>query len=91
MLTDLRTPVLGGLQRGLLATGLWKPDVPAAPAALPVVLTRSAAYPHNLPMVTLEGKSVNLSELKGKVVFVNLWASWCLPCRAEMPGIEALY
>jgi thiol-disulfide isomerase/thioredoxin len=42
-------------------------------------------------MVTLEGKAVNLSDLKGKVVFVNLWASWCPPCRAEMPGIEALY
>lgn len=91
MLTDLRTPVLGGLQRGLLATGLWKPTVPAAPAALPVVLTRSPAYPHNLRMVTLDGKAVNLSDLQGKVVFVNLWASWCPPCRAEMPGIEALY
>ena len=42
-------------------------------------------------MTTLEGQAVNLSDLKGKVVFVNLWASWCPPCRAEMPGIEALY
>lgn len=55
-----------------------------------MVLT-GGAYPHNLPLVTLDGKAVNLSDLKGKVVFVNLWASWCPPCRAEMPGIEALY
>ena len=93
LLTPLRPRVLGGIQRGLLATGLWKAEVPAtAPAAaMPVVLTGGAAYPHNLPLVTLDGQAVNLSELKGKVVFVNLWASWCPPCRAEMPGIEALY
>ena len=93
LFTPLRPILLGGVQRGLLATGLWKAEVPAtAPAtAMPVVLTAGVAYPHNLPMVTLDGKAVNLSDLKGKVVFVNLWASWCPPCRAEMPGIEALY
>ena len=90
LLTPLRPIVLGGLQRALLATGLWKAEVPTATAGLPVVLT-GGAYPHNLPMATLDGKAVNLSDLKGKVVLVNLWASWCPPCRAEMPGIEALY
>ena len=91
MLTGLRPVVLGGIQRGLLATGFWKAAVPILPAKMPVVLTGSTIYPHNLPLVTLDGKAVNLSDLKGKVVFVNLWASWCPPCRAEMPGIEALY
>ncbi|SHL11483.1 TlpA family protein disulfide reductase [Hymenobacter psychrotolerans] len=94
LFTPLRTPVLGFLQRGLLATGLWKADVPVAaapPGAAPVVPTGGAAYPHNLPLTTLDGKRTNLSELKGKVVFVNLWASWCPPCVAEMPGIHALY
>ncbi|MCC3151578.1 TlpA disulfide reductase family protein [Hymenobacter sp. BT770] len=92
LLTPLRPIVLGGVQRGLLATGLWKAEVPVAPTtALPVVPTGGPVYPHNLPMMTPEGKAVSLSDLKGKVVFVNLWASWCPPCRAEMPGIEALY
>ncbi|WP_426061465.1 TlpA family protein disulfide reductase [Hymenobacter sp. B1770] len=91
MLTDLRTPVLGGLQRGLLATGLWKAEVPASPAKMPGQLAGNQTYPHQLPLVTLAGQSVNLSDLKGKVVFVNLWASWCPPCVAEMPGIHALY
>jgi thiol-disulfide isomerase/thioredoxin len=94
MLTPLRPIVLGDVQRGLLATGLWQAELPATPPAsadVPVVLTGGAAYPHNLPLVTLDGRPVNLSDLKGKVVFVNLWASWCPPCRAEMPGIEALY
>jgi thiol-disulfide isomerase/thioredoxin len=92
LLTDLRPIVLGAVQRGWLATGLWNAALPVAPpAALPVVPTSGRAYPHNVPLLTLAGQPVNLSELKGKVVFVNLWASWCSPCLAEMPGIQALY
>ena len=39
----------------------------------------------------MDGKTVRLAEYKGKVMFINLWATWCPPCRAEMPGIEKLY
>lgn len=94
LFTPLRIPVLGGIQRGLLATGLWKAEVPttvSVPAAPPVSSASGSTYPHDLPLVTLEGQRTNLSALKGKVVFVNLWASWCPPCVAEMPGIHALY
>ena len=41
--------------------------------------------------INSEGKMLNTAELKGKVVFINFWASWCPPCRAEMPSIQALY
>lgn len=40
---------------------------------------------------TLAGKSVKLSDYKGKVIFLNFWATWCPPCRAEMPTIEKLW
>lgn len=37
------------------------------------------------------GKTYNFTAAKGKVVLVNLWATWCPPCIAEMPGLQALY
>lgn len=39
----------------------------------------------------LEGNKANFSQYKGKVVFLNLWATWCAPCRSEMPAIQKLY
>ena len=40
---------------------------------------------------TLDGRTVQLSKLKGNVVFLNFWATWCVPCKAEMPAMERLH
>jgi thiol-disulfide isomerase/thioredoxin len=45
----------------------------------------------NFALQGIDGKTYTLSELKGSAVLVNLWATWCPPCRAEMPAIENAY
>lgn len=46
---------------------------------------------YNWELADLNGKSVNLSRYKGKKIVINFWATWCPPCIAEMPSMQALY
>ncbi|AIC15655.1 redoxin domain-containing protein [Nitrososphaera viennensis] len=55
-------------------------------AALAQSLKPAPAY----QATTLDGKQVSLEDLRGQVVVLNVWATWCVPCRTEMPGLEAL-
>lgn len=40
---------------------------------------------------SMSGENIRLSEMRGKVVMINFWATWCAPCRKEMPLLNALY
>ncbi len=40
---------------------------------------------------TVEGKKLSLSDYKGKAVLINFWATWCAPCKIEMPWLVALH
>ena len=66
----------------------------AAPDILPFVernVVKLGEPAPNFQLPDLNGRLVTLSDLRGKVVLLNFWATWCGPCRVEMPAMEQLY
>lgn len=86
--TGLHTEVLGTMQRALLWTGLFDADTSEI-ATTDGPMLSGADY--RFALETAGGQTVSLDDYRGDVVFVNVWASWCPPCVAEMPTIETLY
>src|SRR3954470_17241648 len=88
---------IGGFKRGggdaacIGAVDLAKKLAPLAHGEV-AALTMATA-PLRLPDLTFEdadGKPKKLSDWRGKTVLLNLWATWCVPCRKEMPALDAL-
>jgi thiol-disulfide isomerase/thioredoxin len=48
-------------------------------------------FDYNFELKDISGKVVNVQDFKDKVIFLNMWATWCGPCRSEMPSIQSLY
>ena len=66
------------------SSGQLAPDQFVTPPAQDVVAP-------DFDLKTVDGRAVKLSDYRGQVVLLNTWATWCPPCRAEMPQLEAYY
>lgn len=88
-LTGLHTEVFGFLQRGVLETGILNPDLEEKATMMQASANPKADFSLNL--INAKGERVSMEQFRGKVIFLNLWATWCPPCIAEMPGINGLY
>jgi thiol-disulfide isomerase/thioredoxin len=92
---------IGGLKRNGSPAGAdlaCKGAVETAKKLKPLARGEVAAFspaetPRRLPELTFtnqEGKPAKLSDFRGRVTLLNLWATWCVPCRKEMPALDAL-
>ena len=85
------------LASALLVVAVWssasaeQPAVTALLKRLDLVGYRSGTKPPHFSGHTLDARPLSLTDLRGKVVIVNFWASWCLECRPEMPILEELH
>jgi thiol-disulfide isomerase/thioredoxin len=83
----IATVAIGGLAGFGVLYGLGLSRAPAGdPACRAAVATASRIA----PLARGEGKPKKLSDFRGKTLLVNLWATWCVPCRKEMPALDAL-
>lgn len=70
--------------QGVISTGLFKADIKNE------AITNQQSTP-DFSLADSKGNIILSSSLQGKVVLINFWASWCPPCRAEMPSLNKLY
>ncbi len=67
-----------------------RPTESASASALPLVMRAQPVPLPDLRVLDGTGRPVDLSSFRGKVVLLNIWATWCPPCRQEMPSLDRL-
>ncbi|MFN0073294.1 MAG: TlpA family protein disulfide reductase [Chloroflexota bacterium] len=82
--------VLGGLMLWLVRGEGAERLLESLPGRAPRSVEVNSRAP-DFSLVTLDDRTLSLAELRGKVVVLNFWATWCTPCRAEMPALEQVY
>lgn len=90
-ISGLHTEVIGFAQRGLLATGAMNPDITQVEEELNAIDNLVTKADFNMTLINSKGEKVTMEQYRGKVIFINIWATWCPPCVAEMPSINAMY
>ena len=73
-----------------LCVGLCLPSLNATQAK-PLTAVEKRASVSDFELKDLKGKLVRLSDYKGKVVLINFWATWCAPCKQELPHLNRIY
>jgi cytochrome c biogenesis protein CcmG/thiol:disulfide interchange protein DsbE len=81
VMTGLALVVLSGHRGARIAVNSEQSDAPVA----------AGSQAADFKLEKLDGTTVSLESLRGKVVFLNVWATWCEPCREEMPSMQTLY
>jgi peroxiredoxin len=66
-------------------------SLPKSPTIAPETAPARKLFPIDFTLPNLQGQTVRLSDLRGQVILLNFWATWCSPCRLEMPSMQALY
>jgi thiol-disulfide isomerase/thioredoxin len=66
-------------------------SLPQAPAIVPEAAQARDPFPVDFALPDLQGNTARLADRRGKVVLINFWATWCYPCRQEMPSMNTLY
>ena len=71
--------------------GMWRSAAPVDPTCKPAVAMAKKLAPLQIPDLAFkdaDGQPKKLSDWRGRTVLVNLWATWCVPCRKEMPALD---
>jgi len=74
-----------------LLSPAWGDDISDPYIAMGITRPDHVLPAHNFSLSTLDGKQASLNDYRGKVVLLNFWATWCAPCRKEMPSIQTLW